>query len=198
MKVMHDLAEPTVAKMLADGKVGIIPTDTLYGIVASIAHPKSVERLYAIRNRDSDKACIILAANRSQITDTAAWQPIDWRITKKYWPGPVSMVLPITDKTPRYLTRGWQTPPYRVPDFPKLRALLQKVGPIVAPSANPQTKPPAKTIKEAQEYFGESVDFYVDGGELKGEPSTLIKTQDGKVHILRQGKGRIDESDLVE
>lgn len=193
MKVFSDLSNPLVANLIKNGAVGVIPTDTLYGIVASIYHKNAIERLYKLRMRNENKACIVIAADITQITDTAAWQPLHWQITEQYWPGPVSIVLPTTDKTPDYLHHGQQTPPYRVPDFKELRKLLTVAGPIIAPSANIQGLPPAKNLQQAQEYFGDLVDFYVDGGTLSGQPSTLIKVNNGKVHVLRQGSVVIND-----
>lgn len=197
MKVFRDLTDPAVAQLMQRGAIGIIPTDTLYGIVASIDDKQAVERLYDVRKRDGDKPCIVLIARRDQITDTAAWLPTDWRVTKHYWPGPFSIVLPTTIKTPAYLNRGQPTQAYRLPDHPKLRVFLGRVGPVIAPTANMQGQPPARTLAEAQAYFGDGVDFYVDGGFLEGAPSTLIKTKNQGVVILRQGVGVIASEDLA-
>lgn len=193
MKVFSDLSNPQVASLIKDGAIGVIPTDTLYGIVASIYHKSAVERLYKLRMRNENKACIVIAANITQITDTDTWQPLHWQIAEKYWPGSVSIVLPTTEKTPSYLQRGVQTPPYRVPDFKELRKLLTITGPLVAPSANLQDQSPAKNLQQAHEYFGDLVDFYVDGGTLDGQPSTLINVHDGKVQVLRQGSVIIND-----
>lgn len=196
MNVFEEVADPRVVALLRDGGIGVIPTDTVYGVVASARRPAAIERLYRVRKRDAHKACIVLVGSRSQIDDTAAWQPIDWHVTKRYWPGPVSIVVPTSGKTPAYLFHGDQSPPYRLPDDPQLRVLLNRVGPLVAPSANLQGEPPALNLEQAQAYFGKSVDFYVDGGELHNQPSTLITTQGGKITILRQGAGIIDQEDL--
>jgi L-threonylcarbamoyladenylate synthase len=71
--------------------------------------------------------------------------------------------------------------------------LLKKAGPLVAPSANPEGMEPAKTIKEAKEYFGERVDFYINGGKLLSPPSTLIEIKNKKIFIKRKGAVKIKE-----
>jgi L-threonylcarbamoyladenylate synthase len=78
-----------------------------------------------------------------------------------------------------------------VPDEENLRNFLEISGPLVAPSANPQDKKPARNIDEARKYFGEGVDFYIDGGDLEGSPSTLVCFRGKKVELLRQGRRRV-------
>lgn len=183
MKVYHELNHPHVIAALKAGGVGVIPTDTVYGIVASAHHPAAVERLYTLRHRDPAKACIMLIADAQQI---AAWVHFPPReASDAYWPGPVSIVLPAFEQTPHYLHRGQKSLACRVPADSNLRQLLQKTGPLLAPSANLEGQPPATTVTEAQAYFGGRVDFYVDGGEKHAAPSKLIKIEAGKTVVLR-------------
>jgi len=112
---------------------------------------------------------------------------------KKFWPGPVSVILkcPKIKKEMSYLRPLDKTLAFRCPKGKWLNVLLQKTGPLVAPSANPEGLPPAQTIKQAKKYFYEKVDFYVDTGIIKGVPSALIVLKDGSTEILRQGKVKI-------
>ena len=104
----------------------------------------------------------------------------------KYWPGPVSIILDCLDEKFSYLHRGTKTLAIRLPAQDSLKALLTEVGPLIAPSANPEGLLPAEDIKEAKKYFGDSVDYYMDRGRITGKPSKLIKLQkDGTVDILR-------------
>ena len=109
----------------------------------------------------------------------------------KFWPGKVSIVLPITvnlflEKF-YYLHRGTKTLAFRLPDDELLSVLLSKVGPLVAPSANLEGFPPATTIEEAKNYFGNQLDFYISGGKIENKPSKLIKiTTSGKIIELRK------------
>lgn len=191
MKVFSDLNDPQVVALLKQGAVGVIPTDTLYGIVATIRSQEAVERVYRLRERNGKKACIVLVGKVSDITDRDAWTEVDHTMVKKYWPGKVSIVLPVTNASPEYIHRGLQSIAYRFPDDPKLQHLLQKTGPIIAPSANTEGQPPATTVAEAQTYFGAGVDFYVDGGTLRSEPSTVLKANNGDVSVLRPGAVKI-------
>ncbi len=179
----------TLAAILKKGRVGVLPTDTLYGIVASAFLPAAVERIYALRKRDADKPLIVLISSVDELSLFGI--TLDDSLHKevgKFWPGPVSIILPVTDEKFQYLHRGKKTLAFRFPRNEKLVSLLQKSGPLVAPSANIQGEPPATTIEEARNYFGEAVDFYEDGGTLAGEPSALITFEAGKVKVLRENK----------
>ena len=185
MKVFTHLTDPEVVAMLRRGAVGVLPTDTLYGVVASTAFPDAIERLYEVRSRSSLKGCITLIADKEQARDVI-WDTFSRKVTSTYWPGPVSIVLPVGDSTPDYLHPVDGTLAFRVPDKEELRALLWHTGPLFAPSANPAGLKPAATLEEAQAYFGDGVDFYVDAGDLSGnKPSTLIRPQNGEVEVLR-------------
>jgi len=177
----------TVARnCLAEGKIGVIPTDTIYGLVCSVFTPDSVEEIYKLKGRRPDKPLIVLIADKNDLikfgitTDKSVEKVCD-----KYWPGPVSVVLPCKGKSFAYIHRGSETIAFRLPKPKWLRDLLSETGPLVAPSANPEGQPPAKNIKEAKLYFANRVAFYVDGGELDSPPSTVISLVDGKEQRLR-------------
>lgn len=84
-----------------------------------------------------------------------------------------------------------------MPALAWLRTLLHKTGPLVAPSANLEGHPPAWTVREAKRYFDDKVDFYIDAGRLGGRPSTLIKIENGKVIVLRQGAAKIPRALMI-
>ncbi len=108
------------------------------------------------------------------------------QILKKYWPGKVSVILPCPSKKFAYLHRGSKTLAFRLPAKKSLCALLRKTGPLVAPSANIEGKPPAKTISEAKKYFGKKIDFYVDAGRQSPRPSKIIKLEKDRVNFIRK------------
>ncbi len=180
--------------LLKSGGVGIIPTDTLYGIVAIASNPEAVERVYAVRSRDAGKACIVLIADISELEKFS----IDLSLKEKawmenIWPGKVSVILPCLDERFSYLTRGTGHLAFRIPDDESLRTFLRETGPLIAPSANPQGENPAETIAEAKEYFGDTVDFYIDGGSLQSKPSTIVKLENDCVTVIRSGAVELNE-----
>lgn len=174
-----------------------MPTDTLYGVVASAMDAAAVERVYRVRGRDEGKPCIVLIGDIDALERFGIVLGERMRsMLEEVWPGKVSVILPCPDERFAYLHRGTGTIAFRVPDVPALRGLLRKTGPLIAPSANPQGKPPAKTIAEAKNYFGDTVDFYIDGGTLDSEPSTVVRFIDGKLSVVREGAVEIPNQDL--
>ncbi len=183
--VIKSFGQKVVATLKAGG-IGVIPTDTIYGLVGSALDKKIVERIYKIRRRNPKKPMIILIGEFSDLKKfkinlsyTAK------KIVSKYWPDKVSIILPCDRSQFKYLHRGTKMLALRLPKFKTLRILLKKTGPLVAPSANIEGWPPAKTIKEAQKYFGNKIDFYVDTGRLSSKPSKLFKIEKRKIVKLR-------------
>jgi len=168
------------ASLLKQGKVGILPTDTLYGLVASALNDDAVSRVYALKGRTATKKCITLISSLADLSDFGVVLTDAQReVLEHLWPGPVSVVFP----------SGMS---FRLPDNPALISFLKESGPLIAPSANPEGLPPAETIEEAQKYFGDTVDFYKEGGRLSGEPSTLVSLDEsGSLTLLRQGSRQI-------
>lgn len=176
-------------KLLKQGKVGVMPTDTIYGIVGLALNPKVVEKIYSLRKRSLNKPFIIL------ISAIADLKKFDVNLTdkqleflQKYWPNPVSVVLPCESKKFKYLNRGTKSLAFRMPKDEEFLKLLNQTGPLVAPSANFEGGKPAETIDEARKYFKDQVSFYIDGGEIKSKPSTLVSINNqGQLTILREG-----------
>lgn len=181
------------AKLIREGKIGVIPTDTLYGLVASASDPAAVARVYQVRGRDTGKPCIVLIGDETDLGMFGVDSGVLPDPIGRWWPGKVSIVFPCSDARWSHLHRGTGTIAFRVPDVPKLRAFLREAGPIIAPSANPQGKPPAKTVAEARGYFGDETDFYVDGGTLDSEPSTIVTFGNGTVSVVRAGAMKISD-----
>lgn len=187
MMISMKLNDKKLIKVLGMGGIAVIPTDTLYGIVGSARSVTAVSRIYDVRKRNPKKPAIILLGDTDELKKfSIILSDEQKRAIKKYWPGPVSIVLDCSDETLSYLHRGVNSLAFRVPFPQPLRNLLRKAGPLIAPSANTEGKPPAQNIAEAKKYFGDSVDLYIDGGELKGKASTMIKLHDnGSVTVLR-------------
>lgn len=177
-----------VQNTLEYGGVGILPTDTLYGLVASAFSKKAVARIYKVKKRNSRKPLIVLIGSFRDLARFGVKPAQETlKILRRVWPGTVSVILPCRGKKFLYLHRGTNTLAFRLPAKKSLRALLEKTGPLVAPSANPESKPPARTVFGAKKYFGDTVDFYVDGGTLTAKPSALIAIQNGRFIIKRSG-----------
>lgn len=183
-----------IVDILNQGGVGVLPTDTLYGLVGSALQPASVERVYKLRQRNMDKPMIILI---SSLDDLELFEiALDDEIIEKvasFWPGQVSVILPCQNENFQYLHRGKNSLAFRWPARKDLLELLDQTGPLVAPSANIEGLEPARTIEEARGYFGEKVDFYVNQGEIDSSPSTIVIIDDGELRVVRDGAVEIKE-----
>jgi len=161
---------------IKEGAVGVLRTDTLYGIVAHADNEAAVERMYAVKGRTPSKSPIVMIASIEQMYDE--YDEETMKKIHEFWPGPNSLVLP-SKKAPLWITRGNLSVAYRIPDDEKLREFLKKTGPLVVPSANPEGRLPAQNMAEAEAYFGDKIDFYVDGGHaVDAAPSKLFRLQD--------------------
>lgn len=184
MKHFSSFSDHMLHKILATGGIGVLRTDTLYGVVAKADNEAAVQRVYDVKQRSAHKSPIVLIASYEQLFDAPSG--IEKVVCDKYWPGKVSIILAAT-YAPLWLQRGNGSVAYRMPDDENLRKLLQITGSLIAPSANPEGCMPAKNIAEAKEYFGAVVDFYVDGGQAPDDtPSKLVRVMsDGSEEHLR-------------
>lgn len=177
----------SAAEILKQGGVGVLATDTIYGLVGSALSSSTVDRVYALKQRNHTKPLIVLIA---QIEDVEQFGVILSEKLKteleQYWPGPYSILLPTIDDQFEYIHRGTDQIAFRIPDKPDLLEVLKQTGPLVAPSANMEGMPPAKNIHEARSYFGTDVNFYVDEGELKNKASTILSFDGENVVIERE------------
>lgn len=180
---------PQTIQSLKDGRIGVLPTDTIYGLVASALNEKAVERVYEVRGRRPDKPCIILIADVSDLSrfGIKLTTQVTDQLINRLWPGQISIVLPCDRSELAYLHRGTKTLAFRLPANEDLREFLRQTGPLIAPSANPEGQAHAVTIEKARAYFADTVDFYEDAGPQSSGPSTVVEIRDGKISILRQG-----------
>lgn len=166
-----------------------MPTDTLYGIVGKALDPAVVERIYEMRKRAPQKPCIILIGNINELEKFSITLTEEQKNKlKEYWDSsiPSSIILDCDNDIFTYLHRGMKSLAIRIPYQKDLQDLLLKTGPLVAPSANIESLPPAGNIEQAKKYFGSLVDLYIDGGEMNGKASRVIKLhKDGSTSILR-------------
>lgn len=181
---VSNINDPQLVSLLCSGGVGVLRTDTLYGLVARADDEAAVARVYRRKGRDEAKSPIVLISDVSQLYDVFPTQ--HGALARDEWPARTTVIIPSRD-APVWIRRGNASVAYRLPADDRLRTLLDQTGPLVAPSANPEGLPPAASIAQAKAYFGESVDFYSDGGTVTDNtPSTIIRIDaQGKLERLR-------------
>jgi L-threonylcarbamoyladenylate synthase len=195
MQVFTSLSDAELLNLLQNGAVGVLPTDTLYGVVCRAADKQAVARLYELKSRER-KPGTIIAATIEQLVELGV-KARYLKAVEQFWPGAVSVQLPLDDSL-AYYHQGVFHGAFRIPDNAEVRALLEHTGPLLTSSANQPGEPPANNIAEAKAYFGDRADFYVDGGDLSGRgPSTVLRIVDDAIEILREGTVKIDEDGRV-
>lgn len=183
-----------IIQILQNGGVGFMPSDTIYGLSCRALNEQTVERIYRLKKRDPNKPMIILIAAISQLAQ------LDINMNQaspamKYWPGPLTLICE-APSAPLWLQRGIKSLAVRLPDDQKLRELAFKAGPLVSTSANIQDEEPIHSAQEAENIFGNQLDFYVDVGDLSGhQPSTLVRAVNGKLEVIRPGTVKINKED---
>lgn len=181
--------------LLLEGKVGVLPTDTVYGLTARAADPQAVQRLYKLKHREQ-KPGTVIAASVEQLVSLGV-KARYLKAVERFWPNPLSVIVPVGDDL-AYIHQGLRSLAFRIPAQLSFRDLLAQTGPLASSSANSPGQPPANTVEEAIAYFGDNVDFYVDGGDLSDrQASTIIRVVDDAIEVLRPGAYDIDEAGHV-
>ncbi|HET6746671.1 MAG TPA: L-threonylcarbamoyladenylate synthase [Candidatus Saccharimonadales bacterium] len=185
-KSFQTISREEVVDHLLRGEVGVMPTDTVYGLVARASDPKAVAKLYALKNRDHKPGTVIAASTDQLLALGVNKHHID-RV-KQWWPNPLSVETPLGPEL-NYMHQETGRQGFRVVADEAVRAILEKTGPLVTSSANHPGAPGSTNVDEAWEYFGDRVDFYVDGGDLSNRPpSTIVKLhQNGTIEVIREG-----------
>ncbi len=195
-KDFKNLEDEDLIELIKNGAVGVIPTDTVYGLVCAAANESAVKRLYALKKREH-KPGTVIAANVDQLVDLG----LKYRYVKaveEYWPNALSIIVPFSDPQRSYLRQGKPDIAVRISNDKTLNMLTIATGPLLTTSANQPGEPTANNLSEAQKYFGDQVDFYVDGGDLSDrDPSTIIRIIDDEVEVMREGAVKIDENGRV-
>jgi L-threonylcarbamoyladenylate synthase len=185
-----DKFDDEIVALLRREKVGLLPTDTIYGLSCAASSRMAVERIHRIKRRDKSKPFVILISGTEQLEELGI-AAAEAAPALRYWPGKLTIICK-APKAPEWLHMGTGTLAVRQPDYPELIELIRQTGSLVSTSANLAGGEPAVTAAVAEEYFGDRLDFYVDAGPLKGQPSTIArKNFKNGLEVIRQGSVHI-------
>ena len=204
--VLHMIYAPTTdniercAKVLRDGGVVGMPTETVYGLAASIHAEEGLAKIFALKGRPADNPLIVHVASVDEacsLTD-AQHHEILQRVAAAWWPGPLTCVVPASDAVSMRVTAGLGTVAVRMPDHPVALALIHAVGsPVAAPSANRSGRPSPTTAQHVIDDLGYDVDV-LDGGPCTvGVESTVVRLSSEHCTVLRPGGVSIEELERV-
>ncbi len=174
--------------LLIEGEILAVPTETVYGLAALARLPKAIEKIYLTKGRSKKNPLIVHISNISQIEEFVSHIPSDFlTLCASFWPGPMTFLLPAKDSVSSLITAGLPTVAVRMPRHASTLALIEKVGPIVAPSANLSGKPSSTLVEHVTDDFGSSFPILEGPSPDLGVESTIIGFVDHGWKILRHG-----------
>lgn len=180
-----------IAKELKSGKIFVFPTSTLYGIGCTAYDKNAVDRIYKIKNRPYEKSLIVLVSNIKMAKSiTKNISNLEEKLMQEFWPGNLTIILEKEDVIPDIVTSGTQYVAVRMDSNSTINKIIDNINsPIVAPSANFSGDDSVSKSSKLNKKLLESVDYFIDAGEIEnGECSTLVKCENQKIVILREGK----------
>ncbi len=185
-KHFASLNDPELISLINGGAIGVLPTDTVYGLVGKASSQTAIEHMYSVKSRERQPGTTI-AASVEQL-ENLGFPAAQLQRAAGYWPNALSVEM-IASNIPTYLSTGQPVMAARVPNKPELLALLEQTGPLMTTSANAPKQPTSTSVQMAMDYFGDEVDFYVDGGDLSGRPPSTIIGFDktSEIIIYREG-----------
>ncbi len=177
------------AAILQSGGICAFPTETVYGLGANALDEAAVAKIFKAKGRPQDNPLIVHVAEREQLADICHVTPLASRLMDRFWGGPLTLILPKTDKVPLSVTAGLETVAVRLPSHPVANALLRLTGlPIAAPSANLSGKPSPTRACHVIEDMENRADCIIDGGDcMWGVESTVLDLTADLPTILRPG-----------
>ena len=174
-------------QVIKKGGIVVFPTDTVYGIGCNPYNANAVEKIYEIKSREKIKSLPVLAYSLDTVKEIARMDTFTEKIIKKYWPGPLTLILELTDKKLKKSLNLDNKIAVRIPDSKCTLKLLEKCGLLVGTSANisgnPSSTDPKECLKNITNY-----DVFLNGGTItsKGE-STIIEIENEQIKIIRKG-----------
>jgi L-threonylcarbamoyladenylate synthase len=178
-------------QVLKGGDVIVFPTETLYGLGADALNDAVVEKVFQLKGRDPRNPIPVLVADQEMLHTLVTKIPtVAQKLMDRYWPGPLTLVLPGRKNIPKPLCNPTGGVGIRISSQSIATSLVNGLGrPLTATSANPSGKEPARTLQEAKTYFADRVELFVDGGTLTSKSgSTVVEVMEDNVKVVREGE----------
>lgn len=181
--------ENDIIKTLKDGKLVIMPTDTIYGIIGDATNEDVINKVYEVKERPHDKPLLILVSNFSMLHELVTEIPKETeKIINKFWPGPLTILFKKSSKVSDTLTANSSLVAIRMPNDKRLLNIMNHLNrPLISTSANISSHNAITNPNQLEEKMKEKIDLIVDEGTVNNEASTLITIVNGKIEILREG-----------
>ncbi len=180
-------------RLLSAGGVVALPTETVYGLAARADNAVAVAKIYKIKGRRKSNPLTICVSSITQAQTIAEISPLARRLMEAFWPGPLTLVLPLKAGAPicAAASAGLGTIGLRIPDADWVQSIKE---PLVLPSANTSGQASPRTAQDIADDLGDKIPLIIDGGSCKlGVDSTVISIENGKVKLLRAGAVKAED-----
>lgn len=177
------------AQLLLQGEPVVFPTETVYGLGATIFNPNAIVKIFSIKKRPQDNPLIVHVASIEEAMEVSFAQPAAFlRLAERFWPGPLSIVLKRSVKVPALISAGHSTLAIRMPSHSAALELIRLAGPLAAPSANLSGRPSPTCALDVFEDLQGRVALILDGGACQiGIESTVLDLSQNQPFLLRPG-----------
>ena len=178
------------AQLLTQGELVAIPTETVYGLAGNALNPAAVAKIFAVKNRPTFNPLITHTDSWEKIkTYVQSVPPVAEQLAEAFWPGPLTMLLPKTDRIPDIVTAGLDRVAVRIPRHPLTQQLLAQLDfPLAAPSANPFGYISPTEAAHVADQLGDKIPYLLDGGKCSvGVESTIVGFEEGRIVVYRWG-----------
>ena len=178
-----------IIKILIDGGIVILPTDTIYGISCDALNVNAVRKIYELKNREYNKPMIILVSNKEMLRKYCIIENIiEEKIIDEFMPGKLTIILGKKKNIPNIVTANMNTVGVRIPSDKNLIKIIKKLGrPIVSTSCNISGGDFITDLNELEEKIKYSVNYMENVGKLDNKTSTIVRVCDGDILVLRNG-----------
>ncbi len=187
---LFSAAVKRAVELLRAGEVVALPTETVYGLAANALDAQAVAKIFQIKGRPANNPIIVhLAGNEMAKLCVENFPPLAEKLSKSFWPGPLTLVLPRAKKIPGNVTAGGETVGIRWPSHPFIQAVIRECGfPLAAPSANLSSQISPTNAEHVRAQLGGKIPLIVDGGQSQvGIESTVLDLTVSPPQILRPG-----------
>lgn len=179
-----------LCNLINNGELAIVPTDTVYGIIADATNEEAIKKVYMAKRRSFSKPLIIMVSSIEMLKKYVKnISDVEKRLIEKYWPGRLTILFKRNNKISDLLTNSGDYIGIRLPDNKELCKLMNMLNkPLVSTSANISDNMTITEISMLEDELKNNISYIVDGGMLNDLPSTLIKVEDEKIIFLREGE----------
>lgn len=179
-----------LVEVINNGNIAVVPTDTVYGIIGDATNIDVIHKVYEVKKRDYSKPLILMVSSIDMLEKyVLEVNDIEKKLIDRYWPGKLTILFKKNNNIDDLITSGSNLVGIRYPDNKGLNELMDKLNkPLISTSCNISSKEVITSIDMLEEDISKHVSYVYDGGILSDTSSTIVRVNDGKIEIIRDGE----------